>query len=145
MAQQWIACLVFQRGGEKRERKEREEGEREAVSSREEEERDCQEEVERERLYQEERYLFIQVRLRRASKRPKTLGHVLVAAGHSSLFPIFCFCFCFSSCNNLPWEGSQKTGNHTAPSISGGGWHMMVTRRDKLRKLKFGATDEKGI
>lgn len=83
----------FSRGGGGRRERERRGGrEREAVSSREEEERDCQEEVERERLYQEERYLFIQVRLRRASKRPKTLGHVLVAAGHSALF---CFCFFF--------------------------------------------------
>lgn len=94
------------RGGGERER--RGGREREAVSSREEEERDCQEEVERKRLYQEERYLFIQVRLRRASKRPKTLGHVLVAAGHSALLLLFLFLPAITL--HLPWEDLECSG-----------------------------------
>lgn len=65
--------------------------------------------MERERLCQEERYLFIQVRLRRASKRPKTLGHVLVAAGHSVVLLMVCFFFLNffflpAITLHLPWE-----------------------------------------
>lgn len=70
--------------------------------------------MERERLCQEERYLFIQVRLRRASKRPKTLGHVLVAAGHSAVLLMVFFFFNFFSLPvitlHLPWEDLECSG-----------------------------------